>query len=133
MLDLVFVALSIYLLVRAIQIFRAISRHKKIFEEFQQSRSLAVLVWLLPATPLAALLAKPVFGSLSAIAVAVALCIPVIVSSKKQLSAFEKSGTDRTAGAHEAVYSAWIASISTLSFVAAVNFVFAAVWFIGNQ
>jgi hypothetical protein len=129
MLDLMLAVLSIYLLVKAATISRTIWRNSALFVEFEQSRVVGWLVWLMPATPILSIVTRTVFGPLPAIAIAAAACIPLILSAKTCQRAFERSGTDRTAAALRAVSDAWLVSTMLLVFVVAVNLMVAAAVF----
>lgn len=112
------IVLLILFIVMSFRIARTIIREAAIFEEFNQPKTLALLVMLFPIGPVALLLLPYRVGWLPAVIVAFACYLPAFIVSRRRLYAFERSGTDRTKHAHNAASQALGTSIVGFIYVA---------------
>lgn len=90
----------------AFRIAKTVRRESTILREFGQSRSLAFLVFLFPLGPLIYLLTVYRLGWIVAIVAAAACYVPSLIVAKRQLSSFDRAGTDRVKAAQSAATQA---------------------------
>lgn len=126
MLDIV---LFIVFVVVAVRVAASVRRESAVFEEFEQSKSLAVVVLLFPVGPVALLVLPHQVGWLPAAITAFACYLPAMLNSRQRIAVFDRSGTDRTEAAlklsHEAFGGALVGliyvTISVVLIVATSN------------
>lgn len=99
MLDLI---LIIAFTVIAIRTSLIVIREAAVFREFNQSRSLALLVFLVPLGPIVYLVSVHRLGWLVAALGSAACYVPAFVAARRRLSAFDRAGTDRVNTARNA-------------------------------
>jgi len=110
------IVLIIFVIV-SIRIARIAMSESAIFEEFNQSKSLSVVVLLFPLGPVALLTLPFLLGWLPAVVAATLCYIPAFIISRKVHSGLEHSGTDRTDKAQKVAHQAFLASIGGLFYV----------------
>jgi hypothetical protein len=101
----------------AIRVATTIRRESKIYNEFLQSKSLAVLVLLFPAGPVALLALPNRIGWLPAGIIAAICYFPALIKSRQLVKAFDYSGTDRTDTALKSANEAFGAALVGLIYV----------------
>jgi len=117
----------------SIQIIVGVVKESKIFVEFGQSRSLALLALFLPFGPIA-LLALPIrFGWIPATIVAALCYFPTLILSKKQHNIFECSGLDKTNRAQNVAGKAFWVSVFGLLYVSFISAISGLVIEFGND
>jgi len=115
------VAALAFLLIMAFRIFFAVSRESRIFREFGQSTLVGPLSFLFPAAPLVLIFGMRAIGIVPSLLLAAACFVPGLLMARRGMNAFERSGTDRTAGALSASTQAFGAGLAGLIYVAAVT------------
>jgi hypothetical protein len=115
------VAIFIFLVVMTFRVMSASSREAAIFREFKQPRWIAPLSLLFPVAPLVMLFCLSRLGVILAAALAALCLVPALVVARRNIRAFERSGTDRVNGAIGAASQAITAAIAGLVYVAAVS------------
>jgi hypothetical protein len=114
------IAIFIFLVVMSIRVISASSREAEIFREFNQSRLLALLSLLFPLAPLVMLFGLSKLGLVVSDVLAVLCLAPGLIVARRNMRAFERSGTDRVTGAIDVASQAITAAIAGLVYVAAV-------------
>tara|TARA_B100001063_G_C16240672_1_gene300636 strand:+ start:82 stop:444 length:363 start_codon:yes stop_codon:yes gene_type:complete len=87
----------------SVQVIKGILRNKEVFEEFNQTKKLILLILLYPISPLVLLIGG--FNLHVAVTYILgSLCfVPALVLAKKQALAFQLAGTDRVKDAKEVI------------------------------
>jgi hypothetical protein len=111
------IALLIFFSVMAYRIATAINRETKIFREFQQPRTLALLAMLFPFGPLVLLIGLSRLPFPLAFIGAAACYIPALYIARRLGLAFERAGTDRVKAAQDAISQAVSTSFVGLIYV----------------
>lgn len=114
MLDLILFLGFIFVAVRVI---KAVRGESAIFKEFAQPRTLTFLILLLPIGPIALLVLPHRFGWLPAAVLGAACYLPTLISSRRLVSAFDRSGTDRTTVALQTAHEAFGAALVGIIYV----------------
>lgn len=117
MLDIIFI---VFFGVMAIRVAVAVVQESRIFREFNQSRSLALVVLLFPLGPIVYLASVFRLGWVIAVIAAAACYLPGLVIARQRLSAFERAGTDRVRKARNAATQAFGTAIAGLLYSAIV-------------
>lgn len=115
MLDIV---LFVVFIVVAVRVATSVHRESAVFEEFEQSKSLAVFVLFFPVGPVALLVLPHQVGWLPAAIAAVACYLPAMLSSRQRIAAFDSSGTDRSEAALRLSHEAFGVALVGLIYVA---------------
>jgi hypothetical protein len=114
------VAAFILLAVMAVRINMGISRERAIFAELKQSRVLGLVVLLYPLAPVVAFFGTRSIGGVAGF-VAAAFCFaPGLVLSRRCMSVFQRSGTDRSDRALAVATQAFGTAFAGLLYLAAV-------------
>lgn len=115
------IAIFIFFIAATFYLVKSLRHERSIFDEFSQSQSLILLVLLFPFGPAALLVLPHILGWLPAAFVAAICYIPAFINSRKRISTFECSGTDRTKQAlkvsSQAFGIALVGIIQVLAFV----------------
>lgn len=108
----------IFFVLAAARIIALVRRESAIFQEFGQSRSLAILALLLPLgmIVLFALQSAP----LLAVVVGLACYLPPLLVARRMNLAFERAGTDRVKRAHKAASQTFGAALVGVIYVGGV-------------
>src|SRR5262245_13711650 len=114
------IALFIVFVAMAVRIARTVHAESAIFREFNQSRSIAALVFLFPLGPLVLLLGTSRLGWLVAVVLATACYLPALVAARRRVAAFDRAGTDRVHPAKNAASQAFGTALVGLLYVALV-------------
>lgn len=101
----------------AVRVVKAVRGESAIFKEFAQPITLAFLVFLLPVGPIALLVLPHRVGWLPAAVLGAACYLPALISSRRLVSAFDRSGTDRTAVALKTAHEAFGAALVGIIYV----------------
>lgn len=114
MLDLILLLGFIYVAVRVVS---SVRRESEVFREFSQPRILALLVFLFPVGPIALIVLPHRVGWLPAAVLGAACYLPALISSRRLVSAFDRSGTNRTTVALKTAHEAFGAALVGLIYV----------------
>lgn len=106
--------------VMAVRIARMVHAESAIFLEFNQSRSIAALVFLFPLGPLVLITGTFRLGWLVAVILAAPCYLPALVVARRRVAAFERAGTDRVHPAKSAVTEAFGTALAGLLYIAVV-------------
>ena len=120
MINAIAIALMIYFFVAAARISRAIEREAVIFEEFEQSKILKLLVWLFPIGPLLMLVGTLFVPFLVAFVLSLACYLPGMLVARSCIASFERAGTDRVKSAQDAATQVFGNAIGGLALSLAV-------------
>ena len=115
MINLLFI---IVMTVISVQVIKGILRNKEVFEEFNQTKKLILLILLYPISPLVLLIGG--FNLNVAVTYILgSLCfVPALVLAKKQALAFQLAGTDRVKDAKEVISKVNIGAFIGLGVIA---------------
>src|SRR5713101_4532957 len=111
------IAFLILFSVMAVRIAKAVSRESAIFREFNQSRALAIVVFLFPLGPIVLLVGSARLGLPLPFVLSAACFIPALILAQRNRQAFERAGTDRVKKAQGAVLEAFGIALAGLIYV----------------
>ncbi len=90
------IAFFIGFVVLAFRVVKSVKEESEIFLEFDQKRSIAATTLLFPFGPILLLILPSILGWLPSVIVTSLCYFPAWISSRKAISAFDRSGTSRT-------------------------------------
>ena len=94
-----------------------ILKNKEIFKEFNQSMLLSVIVYVYPLGPVFLYVGSLFLYKNILFPLLVLIYVPQLLIAKKQMKAFEMSGTDRVFGAKDALSFVTVGSILGLIYI----------------